>query len=148
MEVMGGNGYVEEAPFARFYREAPVNSIWEGSGNVMCLDVLRALGRVPAVRDALAAELAAARGSDRHFDAFVEALIRDLAGAVVDEARARALTERIALAMQGALMLQEAPGTVAGAFCSARLSGAGGLAFGALPAGLDAAALLQRALAG
>jgi putative acyl-CoA dehydrogenase len=147
MEVLGGNGYVEEAPLARFYREAPVNSIWEGSGNVMCLDVLRALGRVPAVRDALAAEFAAARGADRHYDAFADALLVDLADGAVDETRARTLTERIALATQGALMLRDAPSAVAGAFCGARLAGRGGASFGALPPGIDTVALLQRALA-
>jgi putative acyl-CoA dehydrogenase len=146
MEVMGGNGYVEEAPFARFYREAPVNSIWEGSGNVMCLDVLRALGRVPAVRDALVAELAAARGGNRYYDAFVAALLEDLAGSGSDEARARSVTERIALATQGALMLRGAPTAVAEAFCAARLSGAAGLTFGTLPAGIDVATLTERAL--
>jgi putative acyl-CoA dehydrogenase len=147
MEVMGGNGYVEEAAFARFYREAPVNSIWEGSGNVICLDVLRGLGRVPAVRDVLATELAAARGGDRHYDAFVAALVGDLAGPVIDESRARSLTERIALAVQGALMLRDAPTEVAEAFCAARLSGAGGLTFGTVPTGLNAAALMKRAMA-
>jgi len=147
MEVMGGNGYVEEAAFARFYREAPLNSIWEGSGNVMCLDVLRALGRVPAVRDTLAAELDSARGGDRHYDAFVGRLVADLARTDIDESQARSLTERIALAMQGALMLREAPTKVAEAFCAARLSGAGGLTFGTLPTGLDAAALMERAVA-
>ena len=103
MEVMGGNGYVEEGPFARFYREAPLNSIWEGSGNVMCLDVLRALSRVPAVRDALADELGAACGTHRRYDAFVEALNADLARPDLDEGEARAFTERIALATQAAL---------------------------------------------
>jgi putative acyl-CoA dehydrogenase len=148
MEVTGGNGYVEEAPFARFYREAPVNSIWEGSGNVMCLDVLRALGRVPAVRDALVAEFAAARGANRHYDAFVDALAADLARAEIDESRARTLTENIALAMQGALMLSGAPAAVADAFCAARLAGDGGLSFGTLPAGFDLEKLTSRALAG
>ena len=102
MEVMGGNGYVEEGPFARFYREAPLNSIWEGSGNVMCLDVLRALARVPAVREALAVELRAARGTSHHYDTFVETLVADLARPDIDEAQARVLTERIALALQTA----------------------------------------------
>jgi putative acyl-CoA dehydrogenase len=147
MEVMGGNGYVEEAPFARFYREAPVNSIWEGSGNVMCLDVLRALGRVPAVRAALVAEFAAARGGNRHFDAFVAALEADLVRTDIDESRARWLTERIALAMQGALMLRDAPTEVAEAFCAARLSGAGGITFGTSASGGGAAALIERAVA-
>ena len=121
MEVMGGNGYVEEGSFARFYREAPLNSIWEGSGNVMCLDVLRALARVPAVRDALAVELRAARGTSRHYDTFVETLVADLARPDIDEAQARVLTERIALALQAALLLNGSPAAVADAFCASRL---------------------------
>ncbi len=122
---MGGNGYVEEGPFARFYREAPLNSIWEGSGNVMCLDVLRALARVPAVRDALAGELRAARGTNRRYDAFVDALIADLARPDIDEGEARALTERIALAMQARLLIEGSPAAVADAFCASRLGSDG-----------------------
>jgi len=147
MEVMGGSGYVEEAPFARFYREAPLNSIWEGSGNVMCLDVLRALSRVPAVRDALMAELAAARGVQRGYDAYVDALAADLARTDADEAQARALTERIALAVQSALLLRGASAASADAFCASRLGDGGwGRTFGTLPAGVDAPALMGRAL--
>jgi putative acyl-CoA dehydrogenase len=146
MEVMGGNGYVEEGPFARFYREAPLNSIWEGSGNVMCLDVLRAFSKVPAVRDALAAEIAAARGQDVNHDAFAAALINDLARTDLDESEARRLTERIALAVQGALLLA-AGSPAAHAFCAARLAPEGrGHTFGTLPAGIDCAALIARAL--
>jgi putative acyl-CoA dehydrogenase len=146
MEVMGGTGYVEEGPFARFYREAPLNSIWEGSGNVMCLDVLRALSRVPAVREALVGELSEARGADRHYDAFIAALAEDLARPDLDEAQARALTERIALAMQAALLLTSGPSAIAGAFCASRLAGTWGRAFGTLPANVDPAPLLARAL--
>jgi putative acyl-CoA dehydrogenase len=144
---MGGNGFVEEGPFARFYREAPLNSIWEGSGNVMCLDVLRALVKVPAVRDALAAELRAASGANRDYDAFVGSLIEDLARTDVDESQARSLTERIAIAVQGAQVLSGAPQTTADAFCASRLAGGNwGRTFGTLPAGVDHAALLARAL--
>jgi putative acyl-CoA dehydrogenase len=147
MEVMGGNGFVEEGPFARFYREAPLNSIWEGSGNVMCLDVLRALVKVPAVRDALAAELRAASGANRDYDAFVGSLIEDLARTDVDESQARSLTERIAIAVQGAQVLSGAPQTTADAFCASRLAGGNwGRTFGTLPAGVDHAAILARAL--
>ncbi|HTN48307.1 MAG TPA: isovaleryl-CoA dehydrogenase [Burkholderiaceae bacterium] len=146
MEVMGGNGYVEEGPFARFYREAPLNSIWEGAGNIMGLDVLRALGRVPAVRDALLAELGSARGH-RAYDAYVEALAHDLARADLDEADARALTERIALAVQAALLIQGSSAAVADAFCASRLaSGGWGRSFGTLPAAIDPAPLLARVL--
>ncbi|HJW51641.1 MAG TPA: isovaleryl-CoA dehydrogenase [Burkholderiaceae bacterium] len=147
MEVMGGNGYVEEGPFARFYREAPLNSIWEGSGNVMCLDVLRALARVPAVRNALTSELRAARGTNRRYDAFVDALIADLARPDIDEGEARALTERIALAMQARLLIEGGPAAVADAFCTSRLGSDGwGRTFGTLPADIDPAPLLARAL--
>lgn len=146
MEVMGGNGYVEEGPFARFYREAPLNSIWEGSGNVMCLDVLRAFSKVPAVRAVLVAEIAAARGRDVNHDAFAAALIKDLARTDIDESEARSLTERIALALQGALLLTGAS-PAAHAFCAARLAPEGrGHTFGTLPAGIDCGALIARAL--
>jgi putative acyl-CoA dehydrogenase len=146
MEVMGGNGYVEEGPFARFYREAPLNSIWEGSGNVMCLDVLRAFSKVPAVRAALVAEIAAARGQDVNHDAFAAALIRDLARSDIEEGEARLLTERIALALQGALLLTGGS-PAARAFCASRLAPEGrGHTFGTLPAGIDCGALIARAL--
>ena len=90
MEVMGGNGYVEENALARFYREAPLNSIWEGSGNVMCLDVMRAFGKTPSVRAALVDEVRAARGGNRLLDAFGTALIDDLGRGDIDEVEARA----------------------------------------------------------
>ena len=147
MEVLGGNGYVEESPLARFYRELPVNSIWEGSGNIMCLDVLRAFGRTPDVRDALLDELAAARGANAHYDRFVDDLAADLRRAAIEEGQARRLTERIALAMQGALLVRGGPAFVADAFCASRLAGNGwGRAFGTLPAGADLDALVARAL--
>jgi putative acyl-CoA dehydrogenase len=146
MEVMGGNGYVEEGPFARFYREAPLNSIWEGSGNVMCLDVLRALGKVPAVREALVAELSAARGANRQLDAFAGALIDELADGGTDESGARSLTERIALAVQGALLVS-GNSPAADAFCASRLAAnSWGRTFGTLAPGVDATPLLERAL--
>ena len=147
MEVFGGNGYVEEAPLARFYRQAPLNSIWEGSGNVMCLDVLRAFARVPAVRDALFAELRNAQGTNPGYDAFSRGLIDDLQRSTPDEVDARALTERIALAIQGALLVQGGDAAVSAAFCASRLADRRwGRAFGTLPAGIDAAPLLARAL--
>jgi len=148
MEVMGGNGYVEENVFARFYREAPLNSIWEGSGNVMCLDVLRAFGKTPAVRAALVDEIQAARGTNRAYDTFSAALVDDLARSEIDESEARSLTERIALVLQGALLRKTAPPFTADAFCASRLAiGAWGRTFGTLPKGIDTQPLLQRALA-
>jgi len=146
MEVLGGNGYVEEAPLARLYRQMPLNSIWEGSGNVMCLDVLRAIAREPACVDALAGELAAARGGDARLDAFGAALLGDLAGGGCGEADGRTVAQRIALAIQGALLVRFAPPVVAGAFCASRLAPhafAGG-AFGAR-AIAGAVAIVRRA---
>jgi putative acyl-CoA dehydrogenase len=147
MEVMGGNGYVEENAFARFYREAPLNSIWEGSGNVMCLDVLRAFGKTPSVRAALVEEIGAARGGNRILDGFSTALIDDLGRVDIGESEARALTERIALVLQGALLVAGAPNTTADAFCASRLvAGAWGRTFGTLPKDVDVAPVLARAL--
>jgi putative acyl-CoA dehydrogenase len=147
MEVMGGNGYVEEGPFARFYREAPLNSIWEGAGNVMGLDVLRAFSRTPAVREALLEELGEARGIDHDFDTFVAAIADDLARGDPDEAMARSLTERVALAQQAALMLVASPSEAAQAFCASRLAPSGwGRTFGTLPPDIATAPLLDRAL--
>lgn len=145
MECLGGIGYVEESNLARLYREAPVNAIWEGSGNVICLDVLRALAREPETGDALLAEFALARGADRRFDRHldrVEAGIRDLGDA---EPRARALVESMALALQASLLIRSAPSAVADAFCASRLDESGSL-FGTLPSGAaDFDAILERA---
>ncbi|HUH86146.1 MAG TPA: isovaleryl-CoA dehydrogenase [Stellaceae bacterium] len=144
MEVLGGNGYAEESLMPRLYREMPVNSIWEGSGNVMCLDVLRALTRAPEAADALRAELVPARGADQRLDAFLAALDATLA-ARPDEAQARRLAERIVLALQGALLVRFAPPAVADAFCASRLQGERGGAFGTLCAGIDSRAIIDRA---
>ncbi|MGX9219186.1 isovaleryl-CoA dehydrogenase [Massilia varians] len=148
MEVMGGNGYVEDGPLARIYRELPVNSIWEGSGNVMCLDVLRALGKsLPEARAALAAELEPARGLDGRFDAYAARLLDELPAQAAIESGARRLAERLVLAVQGALLLRHAPGYVADAFVASRIACEPGGAFGRLPASSDCAAILARALA-
>jgi putative acyl-CoA dehydrogenase len=147
MECLGGNGYVEEAILARLYREAPVNAIWEGSGNVICLDVLRAIVREPDTLPALQREIALARGVDRRLDAAAERLAADLADPIDAETRARGLVERMAVALSASLLLRVAPAPVADAFCASRL-GDGGKLFGALPAGTDFAALLERALPG
>jgi putative acyl-CoA dehydrogenase len=147
MEVMGGNGYVEDGPLARLYREAPVNSIWEGSGNVMCLDLLRAFGKTPAAREALAAELALAGDANADFSACAARLVADLAGPQADEYGARRLAERIVVALQAALLLRHAPPFVADAFVRSRIAAEAGGAYGRLPAGVDCAAILARALA-
>ena len=146
MEVLGGSGYVEESPLARLYREAPVNSIWEGSGNIMCLDVLRALARSPSARDALAAELALAGDNEPVFARYRAALLLELAAGQVAEAGARSLAARIVLAVQAGLLLRHAPPFVSHAFVQSRLAHPPGAAFGCLPAGVDAAAILARAL--
>jgi putative acyl-CoA dehydrogenase len=143
-EVLGGNGYVEESGLPRLYREAPLNSIWEGSGNVMCLDVLRALGREPETGAALFAELDLSAGADPRLDAHVERLRGELADPVELESRARRIVEAMALALQGSLIVRHAPRAVADAFCVSRLAGQGGHVFGTLPAGLDLAAIVER----
>jgi putative acyl-CoA dehydrogenase len=146
MEVLGGNGYVEDGPLARLYREFPVNSIWEGSGNVMCLDVLRALARGPEARAALAAELALALGRDARYDAYCARLLDGLAAAAADEFGARRLAETIVVAVQAGLLLRHAPAAVANAFVASRLAESVGGAFGRLPAGVGCSAILARAL--
>ncbi|MBM3491934.1 MAG: isovaleryl-CoA dehydrogenase [Alphaproteobacteria bacterium] len=147
MEVLGGGGYVEESILPRLYRELPVNSIWEGSGNVMCLDVLRALAREPGAAAAFEAELAAAAGLDRRYDAFLAELRAELGEREGLEGRARRLVERMALAVQAGLLLRFAPAAVAEAFLASRLAGAWSGAFGTLPRGADVRAIVDRAWA-
>jgi putative acyl-CoA dehydrogenase len=145
-ECLGGAGYVEESILPRLYRQAPLNSIWEGSGNIQCLDVLRALAREPASAAAVLAELETAAGTDPAYDAALDALRAPLAGtAEVDEYAARRLAERIALALQAALLLHSAS-PAAAAFVRSRLAGAHGLAFGTLETGVPVEELLARAL--
>jgi putative acyl-CoA dehydrogenase len=146
MEVMGGNGYVEDGPLARLYREFPVNSIWEGSGNVMCLDVLRAFARGPETVEALRAELALAGGRDARFDAYCERLLAALPDAAADEFGARRLAEQLVVAVQAGLLLRHAPPYVADGFVASRIARGAGGAFGSLPDGVDAGAILARAL--
>jgi len=143
MEVLGGSGYIEESIMPRLYREAPVNSIWEGSGNVMCLDVLRALERTPRAAEVLAHELDI---GDPRVKGFAERLHKRLAAADRnDEAQARALVRELVLALQAALLVKHAPAAVADAFCASRLAPESGGAFGLLPRGLDFAAIVERA---
>ncbi|MFI8228399.1 DNA alkylation response protein [Streptomyces sp. NPDC085900] len=144
LECLGGNGYVEESGMPRHYREAPLLSIWEGSGNVNALDVLRALHREPATAQALFDELALARGADARLDAAVVRLEGLLATG--SEAGARRLVELMALVLQASLLVRHAPPAVADAFCATRLSGDWGHAFGTLPEGADLDAILERSL--
>jgi putative acyl-CoA dehydrogenase len=145
LECLGGNGYVEEWGMARLYREAPLNSIWEGSGNVQCLDALRAIRKSPESLGALFAEIWEARGGDHRLDIYVNELRTQLERTEDLEARARRLVERLALALQASLLVRYAPADVADAFCASRLAGDGGRAFGTLPAGTDFGAILERA---
>jgi putative acyl-CoA dehydrogenase len=143
MECLGGNGYVEESPLARLFREAPLNGIWEGSANVICLDALRAIDRSPHALDALAAEIESAgepRATRRLAQA--RAMLADRAGA---ERNARAIVESLALAAQASLMARHANGAAAEAFCASRLDAAGCQAFGTLGTTTDAGALVRRA---
>ncbi len=147
LECLGGNGYVEESGMPRIYREAPLLSIWEGSGNVAALDVLRALAKEPASLEAYFAEVDAAAGADRRLDAAV-AGVRKMLGTLGDpdqaQRAARSLAERMALALQGALLVQHSHPAVADAFCASRLDGEWGHAFGTLPATADLTAILER----
>ena len=136
LECLGGNGYVEESGMPRLYRQAPLNSIWEGSGNVQCLDVLRTMVTRPSALDAFFAEVGEA-SSDSSLDPYVSRLRSDLVEMTDIEARARDLVERMALALQGSLLLRFGDPAVADAFCSSRLGDDWGRAFGTLPSGTD-----------
>ena len=149
MECLGGNGYTESFPLARRYREQPVMAIWEGSGNVIALDVLRALTRDADSAAAFADELAITTGQSTLLDAHVDrtlTLLRRLSAADADDAaaEARRLSESLALAFQASLMLRHAPSDAAGAFIGARLGDDRGAQYGVLPTGTNAAALLHR----
>jgi putative acyl-CoA dehydrogenase len=146
LECLGGNGYVEESGMPRLYREAPLNSVWEGSGNVNALDVLRAMSREPASVEAFFAEVELASGADPRLDDAVTGVKAGLADPEEMESRARRLVERLALVLQGSLLVRHAPSAVADAFCATRLGGDWGHAFGTLPRGIDTAALVSRVL--
>jgi putative acyl-CoA dehydrogenase len=145
LECLGGNGYVEESIMPRLYREAPLNSIWEGSGNVICLDILRALGREPASRAALVDELQQIRGIDLRHDAFTLSLEANLMKAGQNsegEGQARRLAEQLALALQAALMIRYSSPAMTEAFLDSRLRHDHGYTFGTLPSNADTAAIL------
>ena len=144
LECLGGNGYVEASGMPRLYREAPLGSIWEGSGNVVALDVLRALRATRAPLHAFLDEVDEARGADRRLDAFGARLRAALADRDDLEHRARRLVEGLALALQASLLVRFSPPVVADAFCAARLDGEGGLAYGTLPAGVDVRSIVAR----
>jgi putative acyl-CoA dehydrogenase len=144
LECLGGNGYVEESGMPRLYREMPLASIWEGSGNVMALDVLRALSRSPEALQAYLDEVDEAAGADPRLDAFTASLRAELADLESIEQRARRVVERMALALQGSLLVRHAPIAIADAFCASRLAGDAGLQYGTLPAGVDVQAIVAR----
>ncbi len=145
LECLGGAGYVEESPMPRLFRESPLNGIWEGSGNVICLDVLRAIARQPESLDSLLAEIELASGADSRFDRAVADLHAELSDESDVELRARRITERLALALQGSLLVRHAPQVVADAFCATRLAGDSGRAFGTLPSSVPTGAIVERA---
>jgi putative acyl-CoA dehydrogenase len=144
LECLGGNGYVEESGMPRLYREAPLASIWEGSGNVMSLDVLRALVRTPRSLEAFLHELDHARGADARLDAHLDGLKGQFADPATLESRARRVVESLALALQGSLLVRYGAPAVADAFCASRLGRDGGLEYGTLPAGCDFEAIIAR----
>ena len=141
LECLGGNGYVEESQLPRLFRESPLNSIWEGSGNVNALDVLRALGREPETAEAFLAEVRLAAGADQRLDAAIARLEGEVADP--EEQGARRLLELLAVTLQGSLLVRHGPPEVAAAFCASRLDRPGGV-YGTLPAGLDLTAIVER----
>jgi putative acyl-CoA dehydrogenase len=149
LECLGGNGFVEDSGLPLLYRDAPLNSIWEGSGNVAALDVLRAMVKEPDGLPAFLAECELAAGADRRLDAHLER-VRAEAVAVFGSAEpqfsARRMVEDLAVALQASLLVRAAPPAVADAFCAARLAGEGGRVYGTLPSGIDAGAIIDRAL--
>jgi putative acyl-CoA dehydrogenase len=144
LECFGGNGYVEESGMPRLFRESPLASIWEGSGNVQCLDVLRAMARTPPALEAFLAEVDAAQGADARLDGFAAELREELTDLEDVESRARRVVEWMALALQGSLLVRYGDPAVADAFCASRLDGDAGRAFGTLPSGADFGRIIER----
>jgi putative acyl-CoA dehydrogenase len=145
LECLGGGGYVEESVMPRLFRESPLNGIWEGSGNVICLDVLRAMGREPESVDAFFREVDRGRSREPRLDRFVDAIRDELTDFDGIEGRARRIVERMALALQGSLLVRHGSAPVVDAFCASRLAGDHGRAFGTLPRGIDTRAIVERA---
>jgi putative acyl-CoA dehydrogenase len=143
LECLGGNGYVEESVMPRLFRESPLNGLWEGAGNIICLDVVRAMRRNPESVEAFWNEVRLATGEDARLDAFANRLEHEIAEP--QEIDARRLTEAMALALQASLLVRHSNPAVADAFCATRLGGDWGVAFGTLPAGVDQRAIIDRA---
>jgi putative acyl-CoA dehydrogenase len=144
LECLGGNGYVEESVLPRLFRESPLNSLWEGAGNVNALDLLRAASREPETVAALLAEVRLAEGADARLDDATKTFEAELENPDELEFRARRIVEHAVLCLQASLLVRHAPPEVADAFCATRLGGEGGRAYGTLPAGVDAAAIVER----
>jgi putative acyl-CoA dehydrogenase len=146
MEVMGGNGYVEEGPMARIYKEMPLNSIWEGSGNIMCLDMLRAFGKTRDALEIVRQEWVLAKGSNASLDKYAKSLESDIlqSQSEIVESQARRLTERLALCVSAALLVRNAPSYVADAFCASRLDRDWGSTFGTLNANVHFKEIIER----
>lgn len=147
MEVIGGSGVVEDGPMPRLYREAVINTIWEGSGNVQCLDVLRAMDKTPETVEAYFDEVSLALGRDSYFDRAVQRLRAEFADRSNLEYRSRHVVDLLATTLQAALLLQHAPDYVAHAYCASRLGQHGMHNYGCLPVGVDAAAIIARSYA-
>jgi putative acyl-CoA dehydrogenase len=149
LECLGGNGFVEDSGLPLLYRDAPLNSIWEGSGNVAALDVLRAMVKEPDGLPAFLDECSLAAGADKRLDAHL-ARVREACSEVFaggdPQFEARRVVEDLAVALQGSLLVRNAPAAVADAFCASRLGGAGGRVYGTLPVGVDAATIVDRAV--
>ncbi len=145
MECVGGSGVMEDGPMPRLFRESPVNAIWEGSGNVQCLDVLRAMSRTPGTLDAYFAEVSLARGANAAFDRHIDSLRADMRVTDDFESRARDLVDRLATGLQASLLVRHAPAAAADAFCASRLETRGAHQYGALPQGVDFRSIIERA---
>jgi putative acyl-CoA dehydrogenase len=145
LECHGGNGFVADHFLERLYREAPLNGIWEGTGNVICLDVLRSMQRKPETVGVFLDEIRTARGTDRRLDVFTRKLEQRLAKVGELESGARRTIEMMAFAFQASLLVRYSTPVVADAFCATRLDGDWGQAFGTMPGGLDIQSIIQRA---
>lgn len=145
MEVIGGSGVMENHIMPRLFRESPVNAIWEGSGNVQCLDILRAIEKQPDVLDAYFMELQKAQGANRHFDTFLNDIKSEFTDTNTLQYRGRIIADKMALGLQAALLLQHSTSDVADAFCLSRLASNGGLNYGTMPTGVNCAAIVERA---
>jgi putative acyl-CoA dehydrogenase len=145
LECLGGNGYVEDSGMPRLFRESPLNSIWEGSGSVAALDVLRAIAREPQTVEAFFAEVDAAAGADARLDTALRSVRDALTDIATLEVRARHIVERMALVLQGSLLVRHGHPAVADVFCASRLGGDWGHAYGTLPPGLELGTIIERA---